>query len=67
LARGPAPAASQPEAIKRGVGILATIVQREANVQAYIDGFWITFIAAIVGLVVVSLMKPSPSHPLTSR
>jgi DHA2 family multidrug resistance protein len=67
LGSGSAPAASQPEAIKRGVGILATIVQREANVQAYIDGFWITFIAAIVGLVVVSLMKPSPSHPLTSR
>jgi DHA2 family multidrug resistance protein len=46
---------------------LAGIVQREANVQAYIDGFWITFLAAIVGLIVVSLMAPSPAHPLTAR
>ncbi|WP_281408124.1 MFS transporter [Rhizobium sp. P32RR-XVIII] len=66
LGSGSTPGASQAEAAKRGVGILATIVQREANVQAYIDGFWITFIAAIVGLIVVSLMKPSPVHPLTT-
>ncbi|MGO7182392.1 MFS transporter [Rhizobium brockwellii] len=51
----------------RGVGVLASVVQREANAEAYIDGFWITFAAAIAGLVVVSLMAPSPSHPLTTR
>lgn len=67
LGSGSTPGASQAEATKRGVGILATIVQREANVLAYIDGFWITFIAAVAGLIVVSLMKPSPSHPLTTR
>lgn len=67
LGSGSAPATSQSEALKRGVAALATIVQREANVQAYIDGFWITFMAAIVGLIVVSLMKPSPPHPLTTR
>jgi DHA2 family multidrug resistance protein len=67
LGSGLAPATSQTEAINRGVGILATMLQREANVQAYIDGFWITFVAAIVGLIVVSLMKPSPPHPLTMR
>jgi len=67
LGSGSAPATSQSEALKRGVAVLATIVQREANVQAYIDGFWITFMAAIVGLIVVSLMKPSPPHPLTTR
>ncbi len=39
----------------------------EANVQAYIDGFWITFYAAIVGVLVVSLMAPSPLHPLTKH
>ncbi|OWV98903.1 arabinose transporter permease [Rhizobium sp. R72] len=67
LGSGSTPAASQAETVKRGIGILASLVQREANVQAYIDGFWITFMAAIVGLIVVSLMKPSPAHPLTTR
>ncbi|KAA0697228.1 MFS transporter [Neorhizobium sp. P12A] len=66
LGAGSASGGSQAEAIKRGLGNLAGIVQREANVQAYIDGFWITFLAAIVGLVVVSLMAPSPAHPLTA-
>jgi DHA2 family multidrug resistance protein len=54
------------DAAKRGIGVLAGIVQREANVQAYIDGFWVTFLAAIVGLLVVSLMTRSPAHPLTN-
>ncbi len=67
LGSGSGPVSSQSEALKRGVGVLATIIQREANVLAYTDGFWITFIAAIIGLIVVSLMKPSPAHPLTSR
>ncbi|MBB6305481.1 MFS transporter [Rhizobium leucaenae] len=57
---------SQADVVKRGIGVLAGIIQREANVQAYIDGFWITFAAAIIGLFVVSLMAPSPSHPLTT-
>ena len=26
-----------------GMGLLAGMVQREANVQAYIDGFWVHF------------------------
>jgi DHA2 family multidrug resistance protein len=51
----------------RGIGVLAGLIQREANVQAYIDGFWITFAAAILGLFVVSLMSRSPEHPLTAR
>jgi DHA2 family multidrug resistance protein len=57
---------SPSDVAKRGIGALATIVQREANVAAYIDGYWITFAAAIAGLIVVALMKPSPSHPLTT-
>ncbi|WP_027687755.1 MFS transporter [Rhizobium leguminosarum] len=52
---------------KRGLGVLASTVQREANVLAYIDGFWLTFAAAVAGLLVVSLMAPSPAHPLTTR
>lgn len=54
------------DAVKRGIGILAGMVQREANVQAYIDGFWVAFLAAIVGLLVVAMMTRSPSHPLTT-
>ncbi|EJC80213.1 arabinose efflux permease family protein [Rhizobium leguminosarum bv. trifolii WSM2297] len=57
---------SQADVVKRGVGVLAGIIQREAHVQAYIDGFWITFVAAIAGLFVVSLMTASPPHPLTT-
>jgi DHA2 family multidrug resistance protein len=52
---------------RRSLSAMATAVQREANVQAYIDGFWVTFYAAIVGLLVVSLMAPSPTHPLTKH
>jgi len=57
---------SPADVAKRGIGVLATIVQREANVAAYIDGYWITFAAAITGLIVVALMRPSPAHPLTT-
>lgn len=57
---------AKADVAKRGIGALTTIVQREANVAAYIDGYWITFAAAVTGLIVVALMKPSPSHPLTT-
>jgi DHA2 family multidrug resistance protein len=53
------------DTVKRSLGALASAVQREANVQAHIDGFWITFYAAVIGLVAVSLMAPSPVHPLS--
>ncbi|MGO7485220.1 MFS transporter [Rhizobium ruizarguesonis] len=67
LGSGSSAGSASPDAVKRGLGLLATTVQREANVLAYIDGYWITFVAAIAGLVVVSLMAPSPPHPLTTR
>ncbi len=55
------------EATQRGLGVLSSMIRREAYVLAYIDGFWITFIAAVAGLVIVSLMAPPPAHPLTTR
>jgi DHA2 family multidrug resistance protein len=67
LGSGSGSSASQLDAARRGVGLLATIVQREANVLAYIDGFWIAFAAAIVGLCAVALMARAPPHPLTQR
>ncbi len=51
-------------AAMRGISSLANAVQREANVLAYIDGFWLTFWAAIAGLVLVSLLKAPPPGPL---
>ncbi len=52
-------------AAMRSISSLAALVQREANALAYIDGFWLTFWAAVVGLVLVSLLKAPPPGPLT--
>jgi MFS transporter, DHA2 family, multidrug resistance protein len=47
----------------RALGSLAALVQREANVLAYIDGFWLTFWLAIVALGFVMLMTRAPPGP----
>jgi MFS transporter, DHA2 family, multidrug resistance protein len=52
-------------ALARGTPILASLVRREANVQSIIDGFQVTFWAAIVGLLLISLMRATPAGPLT--
>jgi hypothetical protein len=49
----------------RALGTLAALVQRESNVLAYIDGFWICFSFAILALLVVSLMTRAPPGPFT--
>jgi DHA2 family multidrug resistance protein len=49
----------------RALGSLSALVQRESNVLAYIDGFWLTFWLAIVGLCFVSLMTRAPAGPFT--
>jgi DHA2 family multidrug resistance protein len=49
----------------RAVGTLAALVQREANVLAYIDGFWLCFWLAILALLLVSLMTRAPPGPFT--
>ncbi|MDB5367775.1 MAG: transport protein permease, partial [Rhodospirillales bacterium] len=46
---------------------LAARVQREANVLAYIDAFQVAFWAAIVGLLLVSLLGPAPPGPLSPK
>jgi DHA2 family multidrug resistance protein len=53
-------AASAPA---RALGSLSALVQREANVLAYIDGFWLTFWLAIVAIGFVSLMNRAPPGP----
>jgi MFS transporter, DHA2 family, multidrug resistance protein len=49
----------------RAVGSLAALVAREANVLAYIDGFWLTFWLAIAALGFVALMTRAPPGPFT--
>jgi DHA2 family multidrug resistance protein len=49
----------------RALGSLAALVAREANVLAYIDGFWLTFWLAILALGLVTLMTRAPPGPFT--
>lgn len=58
------------EAGGRAVATLAGIVQREANVLAYIDGFWLTTWCAIAALIVlagITVAPPGPFTPHTQR
>jgi DHA2 family multidrug resistance protein len=55
-------AASAPA---RALQTLSALVQREANVLAYIDGFWLCFFAAIAGLICVIPMTAAPPGPFT--
>jgi DHA2 family multidrug resistance protein len=49
----------------RALGSLSALVAREANVLAYIDGFWLTFWIAIVALGVVAFITRAPPGPFT--
>jgi DHA2 family multidrug resistance protein len=49
----------------RAVGSLSALVQRESNVLAYIDGFWLTFWLAMIALGFVALMTRAPPGPFT--
>jgi DHA2 family multidrug resistance protein len=49
----------------RALGTLSALVAREANVLAYIDGFWLTFWIAMLGLGFTALMTRAPPGPFT--
>jgi DHA2 family multidrug resistance protein len=49
----------------RALGSLSALVQRESNVLAYIDGFWLTFWIAILALVFVIPITRAPPGPFT--
>ena len=52
-------------AAARAITLLASLVQREANVLAYIDGFWLCFWCAVAGLLVVTCITRAPAGPFT--
>lgn len=54
-------------ALGRSIGKLAGIVQREANVLAYIDGSWLTFGFAIAGLLFTALITKAPPGPFSPK
>src|SRR5712664_4163122 len=49
----------------RALGSLSALVQRESNVLAYIDGFWLTFWLAMAALFFVALIRRAPPGPFT--
>lgn len=51
--------------LARATTIMGSLVRREANVLSIIDGFQVAFWAAIVGLLIISLMRAAPAGPLT--
>ncbi|WP_315807237.1 MULTISPECIES: MFS transporter [unclassified Bradyrhizobium] len=53
------------EAQGRAIGTLAGQVQREANVLAYIDGFWLCFWLAITALGFIALITRAPQGPFS--
>ena len=52
-------------AAARAVGTLSSLVAREANTLAYIDGFWLCFWLAMVALFCVALITRAPPGPFT--
>ena len=47
------------------MGTLSALVAREANVLAYIDGFWLTFWIAMIALGLVAMITRAPPGPFT--
>jgi len=53
------------DAAQQGIGVLATLVQREAYVLAYIDAFWLIAWVSLLGILLVLLLRQPPPNPLT--
>ena len=60
-----ASATGSGDATSQGIGVLGRLVQREAYVLAYIDGFWIIAWALAASLLLFLLLRPPPPNPLT--
>ena len=64
-----APFNSRPTGIgqptMQGLGVLASLVQREAYVLAYIDAFWLIAWVSLLGILIVFWLRSPPPNPLT--
>ena len=49
---------------EQGVGLLATLVRREAYVLAYIDAFWLIAWVSLLAILLVLLLRPPPPNPM---
>jgi DHA2 family multidrug resistance protein len=49
----------------QGIGRLASLVQRESYVLAYIDAFWLIAWASLAGMLVILILRTPPPNPLT--
>jgi DHA2 family multidrug resistance protein len=49
----------------QGFGKVGNLIQREAYVLAYVDGFWLVAWALAMGILLVLLLPPPPPNPLT--
>jgi DHA2 family multidrug resistance protein len=50
---------------EQGLGLLASLVQRESYVLAYIDAFWLIAWVSLAGILLVLFLRPPPPNPLT--
>jgi DHA2 family multidrug resistance protein len=48
----------------QGLSMMARLIQREAYVLAYIDGFWVIAWVSVAALLLLLLLKPPPPNPL---
>ncbi|HWD56830.1 MAG TPA: MFS transporter [Stellaceae bacterium] len=50
---------------QQGLGVLASLVQRQAYVLAYIDAFWLIAWTSLLGIVLLLFLRRPPPNPLT--
>jgi DHA2 family multidrug resistance protein len=53
------------DAGSQGLGTIATLLQHEAYVLAFIDGFWIIAWVLAAALPLILVLRPPPPNPLT--
>jgi DHA2 family multidrug resistance protein len=53
------------DVVGQGLHAIAGLVQREAYVLAYIDGFWVVAWVLAAGLLLVLLLRSPPPNPMT--
>jgi DHA2 family multidrug resistance protein len=49
------------------MSLLGQQLQKQAYVLSYIDAFWLTFVCAVGGLVILIFVHKAPKGPLTAN